>query len=104
MKVQRVLEYDCFICDGCRNYIYDEAAGEPARAIEPRTRVDELPRNWTCPLCGKDRTSLRASTLVDEFWLEPLNRLESSSIDCEAHRRYGANQSKKHVTFNNQLY
>ncbi len=67
MKVQRFREYDCFFCDKCRDYVYDEKAGDVIRSIPPRTRVENLADDWFCPKCGADRTCLRASTLPDDF-------------------------------------
>ena len=40
--------YMCVIC----GFIYDEAAGYPADGIEPGTRWEEVPPNWTCPDCS----------------------------------------------------
>ncbi len=45
-------KYVCTIC----GYVYDPAAGDPDRGIEPGTAFEDLPEDWTCPLCavGKD--------------------------------------------------
>jgi rubredoxin len=40
--------YMCLIC----GYIYDEAAGVPDEGIQPGTRWEDVPMNWTCPECG----------------------------------------------------
>jgi rubredoxin len=40
--------YMCLIC----GFIYDEAAGLPEEGIEPGTRWEDVPMNWTCPECG----------------------------------------------------
>ena len=34
------------------NHVYDEAAGDPDRGIAPGTKFEDLPDDWTCPLCG----------------------------------------------------
>ena len=70
MKPQRLVEYDCFFCDVCREYVYDESKGEPKQGIFPRTRVDILPISWRCPVCGASKDNLRASTLLDDFVFE----------------------------------
>lgn len=67
MPIQRVLDYDCFFCDKCRTYVYNELAGQACQGIAPRTRVDDLPESWSCPMCGADKYSLRAVTLLDDF-------------------------------------
>lgn len=40
-----------YICNVC-GYVYDEAAGDPDNGIEPGTTWDQLPEDFTCPLCG----------------------------------------------------
>jgi rubredoxin len=70
MKTQRIVEYDCFFCDVCRQYVYDEALGEPVKGIAAQTRVDMLPASWHCPVCGATREQLRAATMFDDFVYE----------------------------------
>lgn len=41
-------KYTCSIC----GYVYDEAAGDPDRGIAPGTKWEDVPEDWTCPLCG----------------------------------------------------
>lgn len=67
MSVQRVLDLDHFFCDTCRKFIYDESAGDATLDLAARTRVDDLPDSWTCPVCGASKDKLRAVTLVDEY-------------------------------------
>ncbi|HEY9715374.1 MAG TPA: rubredoxin [Chroococcales cyanobacterium] len=67
MEVQRVVAYDHFFCDVCRQYVYDETKGDPKKGIAPETRVDELPNQWRCPVCGAESSRLRACTLIDDF-------------------------------------
>lgn len=40
-----------YICDIC-GFVYDEAAGIPEKGIAPGTAFEDLPEDWTCPLCG----------------------------------------------------
>jgi rubredoxin len=70
MKTQRILDYDCFFCDVCRQYVYDETMGEPAKGIAAQTRVDMLPSSWHCPACGATREQLRAATMFDDLVYE----------------------------------
>lgn len=88
MKIRRVLEYDCFFCDECRKYVYNEIAGEPEQRIPERTRVEELPEDWDCPVCGAPRSSLRASTLVDDF-IQPGNQFVTDDAEL-ARPRYNS--------------
>ena len=41
-------QYVCSIC----SYTYDESKGIPEAGIPPGTRWEDLPDDWTCPLCG----------------------------------------------------
>ena len=41
-------KYVCIVC----GYEYDPAAGDPDNGIAPGTAFEDLPADWTCPLCG----------------------------------------------------
>lgn len=41
-------KYKCLVC----GYEYDPAAGDPANGIDPGTPFEDLPDDWTCPVCG----------------------------------------------------
>ena len=41
-------KYICTVCE----YIYDPAQGDPDSGIEPGTAFEDIPDDWTCPLCG----------------------------------------------------
>ncbi|NLZ46712.1 MAG: rubredoxin [Clostridiales bacterium] len=41
-------KYECTIC----GYIYDEAVGDPDSGLEAGTKFEDIPDDWTCPLCG----------------------------------------------------
>ena len=40
-----------YVCDTC-GWIYDPAVGDPDNGIAPGTAVEDLPDEFTCPLCG----------------------------------------------------
>lgn len=44
-----------FICSIC-GYLYDEAVGDPDRGIAPGTKWEDVPEDWTCPICGAVKT------------------------------------------------
>lgn len=46
----RPTRYICSIC----SYVYDEKRGEPHRGIKPGTKFDDLPDDYTCPVCALD--------------------------------------------------
>ena len=41
-------KYECGPC----GYIYDPEVGDPENDIEPGTSFEDLPEDWTCPICG----------------------------------------------------
>ena len=47
-----------YVCDVC-GYIYDPEVGDPENGVAPGTPWEEVPEDWTCPLCGvgKDQFS-----------------------------------------------
>lgn len=40
--------YQCSIC----GYIYDPADGDPHAGIAPGTLFEDIPDDWSCPICG----------------------------------------------------
>ena len=40
-----------YICEPC-GMIYDPVDGDPDGGIPPGTPFAEIPRTWTCPVCG----------------------------------------------------
>ncbi len=41
-------KYRCTIC----GHIYDPAEGDPPAGIAPGTAFEDIPDDWTCPICG----------------------------------------------------
>jgi len=41
-------KYKCLACD----YIYDPEKGDPDTGINPGTSFEDIPDDWTCPVCG----------------------------------------------------
>lgn len=48
-------KYECTAC----GYIYDEALGDPDSGIAPGTKWEDIPEDWTCPLCGVGKESFQ---------------------------------------------
>lgn len=44
------------VCVNC-GFIYDPAHGDPVRGFGPGTSFEELPDNWTCPICYAPKSS-----------------------------------------------
>lgn len=43
-----------YVCNVC-GYVYEPLEGDPDNGIEPNTAFEDLPDDWTCPLCGVDK-------------------------------------------------
>lgn len=43
--------WQCLVCD----LVYDEAEGWPDEGIEPGTKWEDVPDDWTCPDCGASK-------------------------------------------------
>ena len=48
-------DYQCSYC----KYIYSVESGDPLHDVPPRTPFEELPDEWICPMCGKDKSAFR---------------------------------------------
>ncbi len=46
------MKYKCTIC----KYEYDPAQGDPTQGIAPGTPFEQLPDDWKCPRCKKDKS------------------------------------------------
>jgi rubredoxin len=44
-------KYECSVC----GYVYDPAEGDPDNGIDPGTAFEDLPDDWTCPVCGASK-------------------------------------------------
>ena len=42
---------DKYVCTPC-GWIYDPTVGDPENGIEAGTAFENLPEDWSCPLCG----------------------------------------------------
>ena len=41
-------KYECSVC----HWVYDPQVGDPDNGIAPGTSFDQIPEDWTCPLCA----------------------------------------------------
>ncbi len=44
-------KYRCIVC----GYEYDPAEGDPSNGVDPGTSFDDLPDDWTCPVCAASK-------------------------------------------------
>ncbi len=54
-KENESMKYVCEIC----GYEYDEKVGDPDNGIAPGTKFEDLPDDWSCPLCGVDKSNFK---------------------------------------------
>ncbi len=44
-----------YVCEVC-GYVYDPAQGDPDAGIAGGTAFDDLPDDWTCPVCAASKS------------------------------------------------
>ena len=44
--------WQCLLC----HYTYESEKGDPISGIGPGTKFEDLPDDWTCPICGADKS------------------------------------------------
>lgn len=49
-------KYECLAC----SYIYDPELGDPDNGVEPGTKFEDIPEDWTCPICGVGKDMFEA--------------------------------------------
>lgn len=47
-----IMRYVCNIC----GYVYDPKEGDPDNDVPPGTEFSKVPDDWTCPVCGADKS------------------------------------------------
>jgi rubredoxin len=45
---------DNWVCTIC-GYVYDPVAGDPDNGVDPGTAWEDVPNDWTCPVCGASK-------------------------------------------------
>jgi flavin reductase (DIM6/NTAB) family NADH-FMN oxidoreductase RutF/rubredoxin len=48
-------KYKCSVC----GYVYDPAVGDPDGGIKPGTPFEAIPADWTCPVCGAEKSQFK---------------------------------------------
>jgi rubredoxin len=61
-----------WICSVC-GYVYDQKRGEPHRGIKPGTAFEDLPDDYTCPVCNLDPKISRQYGKVFKQGFDPLD-------------------------------
>ena len=52
----------CVLC----GYVYDAVVGDPENGIDAGTDFEDLPEDWTCPLCGATKEDFERDMDGDE--------------------------------------
>ena len=68
-----------YVCEPC-GYEYDPAVGDPKAGIAPGTAFEDLPEDWFCPICMRDKSAFEAEEEVKEVTIKP----QRSDIYLEA--------------------
>jgi rubredoxin len=61
-----------WICSVC-GYVYDQKRGEPHRGIKPGTAFEDLPDDYTCPVCNLDPKISKQYGKVFKQGFDPLD-------------------------------
>ncbi len=48
--------YVCELCD----YTYEPEIGDPENGVPQGTPFEEIPEDWTCPVCGAGKEEFQA--------------------------------------------
>lgn len=65
-----------YVCQVC-GYVYDPALGSPETGVAPGTPWEELPEDWTCPMCGADKAEFKRQEPAAPASAQPLTRTEA---------------------------
>ena len=56
---------DKYICSVMEcDYVYDPEHGDPDKGVAPGTSFDDLPDDWTCPVCGATKAVMEKIKLT----------------------------------------
>ncbi|MCL2434924.1 MAG: rubredoxin [Lentimicrobiaceae bacterium] len=50
------MNQDIYVCDVC-GYEYNPVEGDPDNGVAPGTLFEAIPDDWTCPICGVDKSN-----------------------------------------------
>ena len=45
-------KWECQVC----GYVYDEEKVDPDSGVAPKSKFNDLPDDWVCPVCGADKS------------------------------------------------
>ena len=56
VKIKEEKKMEKWVCTVC-GYKYEPEKGDPNNGIDPGTKFEDLPDDWTCPVCGAGKES-----------------------------------------------
>jgi rubredoxin len=54
-KLREKIDMEKYVCTLC-GYVYDPALGDPDSGIAPGTKFEDIPDDWSCPVCGAGKS------------------------------------------------
>ena len=51
--------WQCLVC----SFIFDETKGDPEHGINPGTRWEDVPADWSCPDCGVSKSDFEMAEI-----------------------------------------
>lgn len=58
LKNKDIVKNDTYVCQVC-GYEYHPSLGDSDQNISPDTSFEDLPHDWVCPLCAKDKSNFQ---------------------------------------------
>ena len=55
-----------YICQLC-GYVYNPTKGDPENGIDPETEFEDLPEDWTCPLCAAAKEDFEITDDTEDY-------------------------------------
>jgi len=55
-----------YVCELC-GYEYNPKTGDTENGIEPGTDFEDLPDDWTCPLCGASKEDFQIEDIDEDL-------------------------------------
>ena len=71
-------KYSCSVC----GFVFDEAAGIPSKGIVSGTRWEDVPNDFSCPLCGAPKSVFK---LIEETKAKPATDTGLSKSQTDNH-------------------
>lgn len=62
MILEEPMKYVCELC----GYVYDAVLGDPENGVDAGTDFEDIPEDWSCPLCGAGKDDFEAQNDSDD--------------------------------------